>query len=358
LLISKQGERQIKMTMLLFVFLLIFPSLNAYFSIVSGKPILALQVISQNLTLAYGPILLLIVRQILLKPIILSKACWHFLPFTVLLIDRLSGNSLLHSVGIIFVVFAHVISYLLIVVVMLHKHKNQLFKLIISHKNTCYYWLLFLTFALSTVMLFDLSIWSYSIYFKRIPNLLMLAFIASGMSLYANSIALFALFQPKVFSHELEEETGRKIDGKINGLPEAVNDNSNDPWKDTPQKVRYVELSPEIALQLDDQLTELTRKYKPHLDDSISLAKLSSLLGITRNQLSELLNIHKQVSFYDFLNNLRYQESVNLLKNKQLDLSIIDIAYQAGFNNKNSFYKVFKQKSGLTPTQFKKQGSV
>jgi len=277
-----------------------------------------------------------------------------FLPFTMLLIDRLSGNSLLHSPGIIFVVFAHVLTYLLIVIAMLHKHKNQLFKLIISHKNTCYYWLLFLTFALSTVMLFDLSIWSYSLIFEKMPNLFMIAFIASGMSLYANSIALFALFQPKVFSHDLDEETGRKIDG----LPEAVNDNSNGPWKDTPQKVRYVELSPEIASQLDDQLTELTIKYKPHLDDSISLAKLSSLLGITRNQLSELLNIHKQVSFYDFLNNLRYQESVNLLQNKQLDLSIIDIAYQAGFNNKNSFYKVFKQKSGLTPTQFKKQGSV
>jgi len=35
-------------------------------------------------------------------------------------------------------------------------------------------------------------------------------------------------------------------------------------------------------------------------------------------------------------------------------LTISDIAYRSGFNNRNSFYKVFKDKTGITPSQYKK----
>lgn len=85
------------------------------------------------------------------------------------------------------------------------------------------------------------------------------------------------------------------------------------------------------------------------------MEKLPSLLGITRNQLSELLNIHKQTSFYDFLNDLRYRESVALLQDSSSGLSIIDIAYRSGFNSRNSFYTAFKKRTGLTPKQYKIQ---
>jgi AraC-like DNA-binding protein len=84
------------------------------------------------------------------------------------------------------------------------------------------------------------------------------------------------------------------------------------------------------------------------------LGKLASLLGVTPHQLSELLNIHMAISFYDYLNNLRHDESVKLLCNPQQSYSITDIAYRSGYNNRNSFYKIFKEKTGVTPTEFKK----
>jgi AraC-like DNA-binding protein len=35
------------------------------------------------------------------------------------------------------------------------------------------------------------------------------------------------------------------------------------------------------------------------------------------------------------------------------NFSVTDITYRAGFNNRNSFYRVFKEKNGLTPSQYK-----
>jgi AraC-like DNA-binding protein len=100
-------------------------------------------------------------------------------------------------------------------------------------------------------------------------------------------------------------------------------------------------------------LQELVKNHKPHLDDDISLPKLASLLGVTSHQLSELLNIHKPTSFYDFLNDLRYQESLHFLMVNESELTIADIAYRLGFNNRNSFYKVLKEKPGLRQTSIK-----
>jgi AraC-like DNA-binding protein len=100
-------------------------------------------------------------------------------------------------------------------------------------------------------------------------------------------------------------------------------------------------------------LQELVKNHKPHLDDDISLPKLASLLGVTSHQLSELLNIHKSTSFYDFLNDLRYQESLHFLMVNESELTIADIAYRLGFNNRNSFYKVLKEKPGLRQTSIK-----
>ena len=123
-----------------------------------------------------------------------------------------------------------------------------------------------------------------------------------------------------------------------------------------PEKIhlRSIELSADAARQLDEQLQELVKNHKPHLDEDISLPKLASLLGVTSHQLSELLNIHKSTSFYDFLNDLRYHEALHYLAAGESELTIADIAYRSGFNNRNSFYKVFKEKTGQTPSQYKK----
>lgn len=342
LIVNKQGDPSVKLCILSFVILLIFPPANAYFTLTNEHPFSALQIISQNLTLAYGPILYCTVKKIVLQPFTFKKDSWHFLPFLVLLIDRLSGSAIFDGLTLLVGIAAQIFFYIGWSVLLLYKNKTQLLKLTQQHKNTSYYWLLFLALGLTAVMLFDLGIWLYMVALHQYPNLLMLSLTASVLSLYSNTIAFFALLQPKVFMHDTKAEESQASD-----TPKST--------ATKPSELRKVELSPEVAAQLEHQLDTLIDTHQPHLDDSISLGKLASLLGITRNQLSELLNIHKQTNFYDFLNDLRCKESVTLLQDSSSDLSIIDIAYRSGFNSRNSFYTAFKKRTGLTPSQYKKQ---
>ena len=183
-------------------------------------------------------------------------------------------------------------------------------------------------------MFLDFYIYT-NVYLGHIKSFLFVSLAGSVVAVYVNAIALFSVYQPRVFFHDIAPA-------------ELDNESVVKPI------LRSVELSPEVSAQLDEQLQQLMRNYKPYLDEDISLSKLSALLGVTPHQLSELLNVHKFTNFYDFLNDFRFEEAIALINDDRLELSVADVAYQSGFNNRNSFYKVFKEKTGLTPRQYKK----
>lgn len=70
---------------------------------------------------------------------------------------------------------------------------------------------------------------------------------------------------------------------------------------------------------------------------------------------SELLNVHLHTNFYDWMNSYRFNAALLLLQDQTVNYSVTDIAFQAGFNNRNSFYRVFKSNLGITPAQYRKQ---
>ena len=61
------------------------------------------------------------------------------------------------------------------------------------------------------------------------------------------------------------------------------------------------------------------------------------------------------MSFYDFINKYRIEESKKLMSNsKNKGISILEVLYEAGFNSKTAFNVAFKKFTGITPTRFKK----
>jgi len=333
LLISRRGDRKIKHVILSFIILLLAPPLNAYINLVSPQPIHWLVILSQKLTWCYGPIMVALIRHILLRPVSRLSLFIQALPFVLSLMHDVLDLRLISFPIMVSLLFTQVFGYLAYAGYLLKSERTRLLKLTQQFKNTTYYWLMYLVSGLFTIMFFDVTIYVAAL-LGHIPSFTILAAIASLVAIFVNTIALFSIYQPEVFFHDLthEEET----------QPEAK------------PHLRSIELSPEAAKQLDEQLQELVKNHKPHLDENISLPKLASLLGVTSHQLSELLNIHKSTSFYDFLNDLRYQESLRFLSTNESELTIADIAYRSGFNNRNSFYKVFKEKTGQTPLQYKK----
>lgn len=90
-----------------------------------------------------------------------------------------------------------------------------------------------------------------------------------------------------------------------------------------------------------------------YTDHSLSLSKLSEIFNYTEKHLSALFKKQMKIGFNQYLNDLRIQYASELLeKNKG---SVSDVSTAAGYIDPLYFSKVFKKKTGETPTQWKKQ---
>lgn len=333
LILNRRSDSYIRGALIIYVVVLLVTPINAYINLLKLEPVNFLTLLNQRLSWLYGPLMMILMDSLLLKKINKSHLAWHFLPFLFFTLDQLFQLYWVNPLQYIFLLYLQIGCYLGYAIKNIYQYKQQFKKLNKNYRNSSYYWAMHLSFGLIIVMLWDLTIVS-GLFLGLINSLTFTTIVASFFAIYISVLSLLFIYQPEISTKE-------EIDIAIDAQP-----------KTTPH-LRSIELSPEAATELQQRLTKLIETHQPHLDETISLGKLASLLGITTHQLSELLNIHMSISFYDYLNHLRYEESVKLLQNTQQQYSITDIAYRSGFNNRNSFYKIFKEKTGLTPTQFK-----
>lgn len=118
------------------------------------------------------------------------------------------------------------------------------------------------------------------------------------------------------------------------------------------KKYRKTGLTENHALELKDTLTSYFQKNKPYLNSDLRLNDLAENLNLSRHHTSQIINEHFDASFFDFVNSYRIEEAKKLLSNKN-DLTITDIIFSSGFNNRVSFYKAFKKHTGTTPSAYK-----
>ena len=90
---------------------------------------------------------------------------------------------------------------------------------------------------------------------------------------------------------------------------------------------------------------------KIYLKNDVSLDVIAERLNTTRHNASQVINEHFGLNFFDLINKYRIQDAVEILQN-DTSRTIIDVAYQVGFNNKVTFNKSFKRFLSQTPTQY------
>ncbi|WP_242670217.1 helix-turn-helix domain-containing protein [Flavobacterium frigidimaris] len=107
---------------------------------------------------------------------------------------------------------------------------------------------------------------------------------------------------------------------------------------------------------------EMLKKYmiekKPYLDPSLSLQNLASQINMPARELSILVNSNMNMRFFDFVNQYRIENAMELLQNhSKSDLTALEILYKVGFNSKSSFNTAFKKHTSLTPSEYRKTHS-
>nr|WP_247684696.1 helix-turn-helix domain-containing protein [Pseudoalteromonas luteoviolacea] len=116
---------------------------------------------------------------------------------------------------------------------------------------------------------------------------------------------------------------------------------------------RVLELAPDLANQQKKRLVELFEKEQLHLKNELSLNCLSKALNLTNNQTSELLNEHLDTNFYELVNKYRVHEAAQILKLANKKTKVSELYLDAGFNNKNTFYREFKKAFDMSPGEYK-----
>ena len=99
---------------------------------------------------------------------------------------------------------------------------------------------------------------------------------------------------------------------------------------------------------------ELFETEKRYLYKNITLGSLAAKLNTNANYLSKIINHYQNTSFSNYLNNLRINNIVHQLEINPMirEFTIKAIAHEAGFNNSDSFSKVFYKVKGVKPSQY------
>ena len=120
------------------------------------------------------------------------------------------------------------------------------------------------------------------------------------------------------------------------------------------QKYEKTGLSTAFSLELRHKLEQLMVTEKPYLNQELHLDDIAHLLNISKHHASQVINENFGVNFYEFVNKYRIEEAkFHLVANARIkSLSISEIAFLCGFNNRVSFYKAFKKEAKSTPTEF------
>lgn len=108
---------------------------------------------------------------------------------------------------------------------------------------------------------------------------------------------------------------------------------------------------------VDRREFKLSPEFLDHIrqncEQKFNLADLAGGCFYNPSYFSRLFHEHYGVTLTEFILNARYERACELLRNTTL--SAEDIAARCGFGSKSSFYKMFKDRSGYTPREYRKK---
>ena len=105
-----------------------------------------------------------------------------------------------------------------------------------------------------------------------------------------------------------------------------------------------------------EELQALMQEKKPYLNPNLTLGELAAMLHTNRTYLSCFLRDELQVNFATYINMYRVEEAKKILSNNShlsQKAALQDAIIHSGFSSESSFYRIFKQLTGMTPYEWK-----
>jgi len=352
LLLMKKDKRQAEMFLagFFFVITLYFAHLVSFFySVWRSFPELVL--IITLVPLFYGPLLFFYVESLIKGEVKRRTLYIHLIPIVITFLiilpyvslsyedkllyftDRFINLPLYLSVGI-FVQYISAPLYFIRILYVIRAHNRRLkaSHSVISGVNLGW---------LKMLLIGAVSIWTLDVLYVILLNytpIAMSVYISWSIKvvflMFTVLIGFFGIKQDSLSNHSI---TNSARAGK-------VSDNN------------AKQITDKSADRLQRILLDYMESEKAYINSELRIQDISNALSIPVHQLSYVINRLQQQNFFDFVNSYRVNEVKIKLANPAFDdLTLIAIAYDCGFNSKASFNRLFKQYTGKTPTQFKKE---
>lgn len=111
--------------------------------------------------------------------------------------------------------------------------------------------------------------------------------------------------------------------------------------------------------EIEERLLEYMQQEKPYLNAHLTIGELAAAISSTEADISLLLNNKMNINWSNFVNAYRVDEVKQRLLNGDLDkYTLTTLAEQCGFVSKTTFFRVFKQNTGMTPAEYYKQNNI
>lgn len=104
---------------------------------------------------------------------------------------------------------------------------------------------------------------------------------------------------------------------------------------------------------LFERLEDYLYKTERYTEPTLTRETLALEMGTNYKYLCDAIREANGLTFNDYLNALRLDHARNLLYDLKTNPVIEDVLLSSGFTNKSTFYRLFRQKFGLTPTELK-----
>ena len=176
------------------------------------------------------------------------------------------------------------------------------------------------------------------------PDPLLFSYI--GLTLFAFAFSIYGYKQPQIYKHYgIGEETGPSPERNGN----AKNDQGNGKYQRSGLKKaeadRYLK-----------QLLRIMEEEKPYLNGELSINDLTMRMNIPRHYLTQILNEKLGKNFYTFVNEYRVKEVIRLMNDPRYrHFTLLALGFEAGFNAKSSFNSIFKNFTGMTPSEYREK---
>jgi AraC family transcriptional regulator len=102
----------------------------------------------------------------------------------------------------------------------------------------------------------------------------------------------------------------------------------------------------------DRKILQISDYIQAHLDQDVKLADLAAVAGISQFHFSRLFKQSMGVTPHQYLLQQRVEQAKYLLKNSKF--AIAEIALQCGFNSQSHLGKSFREITGITPSNYRK----